>query len=108
MNKMSRTPAKLNSWIHNEINDLDLEISVMSPLEEITDISKIEIGKHGLIIKKGFSSGLLLPQVATEYNWNTEEFLEQTCIKAGLNPSDWQKGASIYIFSAEVFREKDE
>lgn len=90
-----------------ELGEIELEISVMSPIEEITDISRIKVGTHGIIIKKGFSSGLLLPQVAAEYNWNTEQFLEQTCIKAGLNQHAWKKGAKIFIFSAEVFNEAE-
>ncbi len=90
-----------------ELDAIDLEISVMSPIEEITDINRIKVGTHGLIISKGFSSGLLLPQVATEYNWSTEQFLQQTCIKAGLNQDTWKKGAKIHIFSAEVFGELD-
>ncbi len=90
----------------SELDSLDIEISVMSPIKQITDISKIKIGTHGIIIRKGFASGLLLPQVATEYKWNTEQFLEQTCIKAHLNPDEWKKGAKIFIFSAEVFGEK--
>ncbi len=90
----------------NELDSIDLEISVMSPIEQITDISKIKVGIHGIIIRKEFASGLLLPQVATEYGWNTEQFLEQTCVKAGLNRDEWKKGAKIFIFSAEVFGEK--
>jgi len=57
------------------------------------------------MIRKGFNSGLLLPQVATEYGWNREEFLRQTCRKAGLAADAWQKDAQIYRFSAEVFGE---
>lgn len=90
-----------------ELDDISLEISVMSPIEQITDVSLIEVGKHGLIIRKGFNSGLLLPQVATDYNWNREEFLEHTCQKAGLDPNAWKDGAEIFIFSAEVFGEED-
>ncbi len=89
-----------------ELKDIEIEISVLSPLEKIEDINKIEVGKHGLIIKKGFSSGLLLPQVATEYGWDRLTFLEQTCHKAGLPKDAWKQGAEIQIFSAEVFSEK--
>lgn len=90
-----------------ELDKLDIEISVMSPLEKIDDVNKIEVGTHGIMIKKGFYSGLLLPQVATEYGWSREEFLCQTCSKAGLPTDEWGKGAEIYIFSAEVFGEKE-
>ena len=94
------------SVTESELDSIDIEISVMSPIEEITDISKIKVGTHGIIIRKGFASGLLLPQVATEYGWNTEQFLEHTCMKARLNGDEWKKGAKILIFSAEVFGEK--
>jgi len=90
----------------NELDKIDIEISAMSPLQKITDINKIQVGVHGILIRKGFYSGLLLPQVATEYKWNKEEFLENTCHKAGLPGDAWKKGAEIYIFSAEVFGEK--
>jgi len=91
----------------NEINLLDIEISVLSPLEKINDPNLIEPGKHGIVIKKGFHSGLLLPQVATEYGWDRKTFLEHTCNKAGLDKDAWKSGAEIYIFSAEVFSEAD-
>ncbi|MDP2938967.1 MAG: AmmeMemoRadiSam system protein B [Candidatus Omnitrophota bacterium] len=89
-----------------ELKDLEIEISVLSPIEKIDDINKIEVGIHGLIIRKGFSSGLLLPQVAQEYGWDRLTFLEQTCRKAGLPQDAWKTGAEISIFSAEVFSEK--
>jgi AmmeMemoRadiSam system protein A len=91
-----------------ELGDIDIEISVLSPFEKITDINLIEVGVHGLFIKDGFYQGLLLPQVATEYNWDVKQFLEHTCAKAGL-PGDCYKGKNceIFIFSATVFGEKD-
>jgi AmmeMemoRadiSam system protein A len=91
-----------------ELGDIDIEISVLSPFEKISDINVIEVGVHGLFIKNGYYQGLLLPQVATEYNWDRKEFLEHTCQKAGL-PGDCYKGKSceIFIFSATVFGEKD-
>ena len=89
-----------------ELQDIHIEISVLTPLERIEDIKKIEIGKHGLYIRKGFYSGLLLPQVATSYDWNKWEFLNQTCIKAGLPADSWRdKDTEIYIFSAQIFSE---
>ncbi len=90
-----------------ELDIISLEISVMSPIKQISDINQIEVGKHGLIIRKGYNSGLLLPQVATEYHWNTQQFLEQTCVKAGLNKDAWKQNAQIFIFSAEVFGEEE-
>jgi AmmeMemoRadiSam system protein B/AmmeMemoRadiSam system protein A len=87
-----------------ELKDLEIEISVLTPFEQITDVSEIEVGKHGIYMERGFYSGLLLPQVATEYNWDRETFLEHTCRKAGLPLDAWKdKDTRIYIFSADIF-----
>lgn len=92
----------------SEVKDLDIEISVLSPFEKIDDINKIEVGKHGLFIKHGFYQGLLLPQVATEYGWDRMQFLEHTCLKAGLYRDCYkEKKCEIYIFTATVFSEKE-
>ena len=89
-----------------ETKSIRIEISAMSPLETITDVSKIEVGKHGILISRGRFRGLLLPQVATESGWDREEFLRQTCRKANLLSDAWKDPAStIEIFSAEVFHE---
>ncbi|MFO7928439.1 MAG: AmmeMemoRadiSam system protein A [Candidatus Humimicrobiaceae bacterium] len=91
-----------------ELNEIDIEISVLSPLKKIENISEIEVGKHGILIKKGYQQGLLLPQVATEYNWNRTQFLENTCQKAGMDKNCYENGdCEIYIYSATVFGEKD-
>ena len=88
----------------HELRDIELEISVLTPLQRVKDTNEIEIGKHGLYIKKGFYSGLLLPQVATDYNWNRQTFLEETCRKAGLHRNAWrEKGTEVYLFSADIF-----
>lgn len=90
----------------NEIKDISIEISVLSPLKPIKTPNEIEVGRHGLYIMKDGYSGLLLPQVATHYKWNREEFLRNTCSKAGLPEDAWKdKGARIFIFSAQVFSE---
>ena len=87
-----------------ELEELDIEVSVMTPLKRIENVEEIEVGKHGLYIEKGFRSGLLLPQVATEYGWDRTTFLEHTCYKAGLDRNAWkEKGTRIHIFSADVF-----
>jgi AmmeMemoRadiSam system protein A len=87
-----------------EWDAIDIEISVLSPLKKIKDVKEIEVGVHGIFIEKGFHSGLLLPQVATENRWDRATFVEQTCYKAGLPGDAWKsKDANIYIFSAEVF-----
>ncbi len=91
-----------------EIDGINIEISVLSPLKKIKNIQEIEVGKHGIFIKKGFYQGLLLPQVASEYGWNRNQFLEQTCYKAGLPSGCYkQDDCEIFIFSALVFGEKD-
>jgi AmmeMemoRadiSam system protein A len=88
----------------NELADLDIEISVLSPLRLIKSTDEIEIGKHGLYIVRGLNRGLLLPQVATQYHWDRQQFLEQTCYKAGLPPDAWKDPhTQIYVFSADIF-----
>lgn len=91
----------------DEVPDLSVEISVLGPLEPIApDVGDaIVIGKHGLVVEQGLRRGLLLPQVATEWGWTTEQFLRQTCRKAGLPDDAWQRGAHVYRFEADVFGE---
>ena len=87
-----------------ELAEIDLEISVLTPLERIKDPSRIEIGKHGLLIRKKSCSGLLLPQVATDHGWDRLQFLEWTCRKASLPPKAWQDpNTEIFVFSADIF-----
>jgi len=88
-----------------ELSRIEIDISVLTPLEEVSDISEIEVGRDGLVISHHGRKGLLLPQVATEYGWNSEQFLAQTCRKAGLPADAWKMGAKIYKFSAQVFGE---
>jgi len=91
-----------------EFNAISIEISAMSPLKKIKDVSEIQVGVHGILIKRGFYQGLLLPQVATEQGWDRNTFLEHTCYKAGMGPDCWKHpDTEIYIFSAEVFSEED-
>lgn len=89
-----------------EVGLLHIEISVMSPLQRLADPGAVEVGRHGLVVSRGYQRGLLLPQVATEYGWNREEFLAHTCRKAGLPPNAWREaGTTLEIFEAEVFGE---
>ena len=88
----------------DEYERLEYEISVLSPLQRVHEFSEIKVGRDGLMIKLDMHSGLLLPQVATEYGWTETQFLEQTCLKAGLPKESYKdKFAEIYRFSAEVF-----
>jgi len=90
----------------DELDRLDVEISVLTPLRRISDPAEITIGEHGLYIVRGPYSGLLLPQVAAEYGWDRETFLQHTCLKAGLPETAWQDPDSeIYLFGAQIFTE---
>lgn len=87
-----------------EYDRLEYEISVLSPLKRVKDFSEVKIGRDGLMIKLDMNSGLLLPQVATEHDWTVKEFLEQTCLKAGLPRESYKdRFAEVYRFSAQVF-----
>lgn len=89
-----------------ELDNISIEISVLSPLQKIENIDEIEVGIHGLYLEKDFFRGVLLPQVAVEHHWDKKTFLNQTCLKAGLPADAWQDGdADIYVFSAQIFSE---
>lgn len=91
----------------SELPDISVDVSVLGPLEPIdpADPTAITIGRHGLVAEQGGRRGLLLPQVATERRWTVEQFLRQTCRKAGLSEDAWQHGARISRFDADVFGE---
>jgi AmmeMemoRadiSam system protein A len=89
-----------------ELEQLHLEISVMGPIEMVRNVEEIVVGRDGLILSQGRNAGLLLPQVASEYRWDRETFLNQTCLKAGLPRDAWRsKDCRIEKFSALVFGE---
>ncbi len=91
-----------------ELGEIEIEISVLSPLRRVTDFREIRVGEHGLVVSRGPYRGVLLPQVATEEGWDRETFLGMTCRKAGLSFDSWkQPDIEIQIFSAEVFGERD-
>ncbi len=76
----------------SDLEDLEIDISALSPLQKIDDPLDFELGRHGIYIKKGSSNGCFLPQVATETGWTKEEFLSKCCsMKAGLSPDTWKK-----------------
>ena len=91
-----------------ELKDVEIEISVLSPMQKIIDPNLIEVGKHGVYVKKGARGGVYLPQVAIEQSWTREQFLNSLCEeKAGLNRDCWKNGVvDLYIFTAQVFTEK--
>ncbi len=86
-----------------ELPGLELEISVLSPLRPIQDPGEVQVGTHGLFISQEGRHGLLLPQVATDYGWDRETFLRQTCLKAGLPGDAWKRGAQISVFTVDHF-----
>ena len=86
-----------------ELAELSIELSLVGPLEPVTDLSSIEVGRHGLVVEMGYRRGLLLPQVATEWAWDRDAFLAHTCEKAGLARDAWRHGAKVWRFEAEVF-----
>ncbi|MBU1107422.1 MAG: AmmeMemoRadiSam system protein A [Candidatus Riflebacteria bacterium] len=89
-----------------ELDDIDIEISVLTPMSKVVDISEIEIGRDGLLLQYHGHSGLLLPQVPVEWDWDVEEFLDNLCHKAGLPVgSHLQPGAVLLKFSADIFSE---
>ncbi|NLY41396.1 MAG: AmmeMemoRadiSam system protein A [Desulfovibrionales bacterium] len=88
----------------HELDALQIEVSVMGPLTLCPDPERIEVGKHGLYIRKAMHAGLLLPQVALEWGWDRETFLDQTCVKAGLPRGSWRKPKTeIWWFEAVIF-----
>ena len=91
----------------DELGMCNIEISVLSPMIK-TKAEDITVGRDGIYIVKGFSRGVLLPQVATEHGWDTETFLSQTCVKAGLPPESWKEPETeILRFEALVFQENN-
>lgn len=106
--------AAFNDWRFpavkkSELSDIKIEISVLTIPKLITDVEEIKVGEHGLIIEKKNTGerGLLLPQVATEYGWDRNIFLEQVCRKAELRVNSWKDpDIKLYTFSAEVFSEE--
>ncbi len=92
-----------------ELADLEVEISVLTPMHRLEGVENIQVGKHGLYLEKGLNRGLLLPQVAVEYRWDRTTFLQQTCCKAGLPPDAWKDADTrIYTFTAEIFSDHPE
>ncbi|MCK5594926.1 AmmeMemoRadiSam system protein A [bacterium] len=92
----------------NELEQIDIEISVLTRPKKINNINEFHLREHGVIIKRGFNQGVFLPQVAQETGWSKEEFLSCLCShKAGLSPDAWKdKDTEIHIFSAQVFGKK--
>jgi uncharacterized protein len=91
----------------SDLPDLRVHVSVLTPLVPLDDVEMLEVGRHGLVVQHGHRHGLLLPQVAAERGWSPVDFLEHTCLKAGLSRDAWREGAELYVFEAEVFHEDE-
>lgn len=103
---------RFNPVTTDELNKITFEVTVLTPPKEIKVeeyseyLSQIKVGRDGLIVENNFSSGLLLPQVPTEYGWSEEEFLEHTCQKAGLRKDAWKEKSTIVSkFQGVIFKE---
>lgn len=96
----------------DELSSITVEVTILTQ-PELLDVApkelplSIKIGKHGLIVKSGYRQGLLLPQVAPEYDMDEVEFLDHTCLKAGLPHDAWAKGAEVYCFEGQIFAEEE-
>ncbi len=100
---------RFNPLSSNELPNVEIEVSALTPLQEVASPEEVQVGVHGVMIERGLYRGLLLPQVATEYGWDRETFLDYTCRKAGLRPGCWKDPVTrILVFSAEVFSEASE
>ena len=89
-----------------ELDQIEIEISVLTPMKRIYDPETVEVGRDGLYMIRGVNRGVLLPQVPVEHGWDRETFLDQTCLKAGLMPGTWKDDQTeIYVFQAEIFNE---
>ena len=100
---------RFNQIKPSELDDLEIDISVLSPLQKVEDPLDFELGIHGIYVIKGSTTGCFLPQVATDTGWTKEEFLSQCCsAKAGLSSDAWkEKDVEVYIFTSEIISEKD-
>ena len=93
--------------IADELTELLIEISVLTPEREVHSIDEVVVGRHGLIVERGYRRGLLLPQVAPEHGWNAVALAQHTCVKAGLPPDSWTRDARMFVFEAQVFGESE-
>ena len=102
---VSRADPRFEPVTAGELTGLEIEISVLSPMKPVA-AEQVEVGLHGLLVRRGAFRGLLLPQVPEQYQWSRERFLEETCVKAGLPRDAWKDpDTQIEAFTAEVFSE---
>ncbi|MFO7907158.1 MAG: AMMECR1 domain-containing protein [Pirellulaceae bacterium] len=101
-------PPRFAPLSNTELPKIDIEISVLTPARPIASPDEFIPGRHGIILKKGISKAVFLPQVATEQGWDRETTLTHLALKAGLGPNEWRRGAEFEVFEAIVFSEEDE
>jgi AmmeMemoRadiSam system protein A len=89
-----------------ELDAIGVEISVLTPEREVTSVTDVMVGCHGVIVEQAGRRGLLLPQVATEFGWDAATFVSQTCVKAGLPSDAWRRSARVLVFEAQVFGDR--
>lgn len=90
----------------DELPELDIEISVLSPMRPVAGADEIEVGRHGVVVRQGMRSGVFLPQVAPEQGWDRDTMLDILCAqKAGLPADAWRHGAQLEVFTSQVFGE---
>jgi AmmeMemoRadiSam system protein B/AmmeMemoRadiSam system protein A len=99
--------SRFNPVAPEELEEIEIEISILTPMRKISDPSLVEVGKHGLFVNWNGRNGLLLPQVPVENGWSRKEFLEQTCQKAGLPKNAWKSEAELFVFEAIVFHDSE-
>jgi AmmeMemoRadiSam system protein A len=91
----------------NEMKDIEIELSVLTPMKTVPRAEDIVIGRDGVLLQKGRAGAVFLPQVATEQGWTREQMLDQLCLKAGLAEGSWRTGAEFQTFQAIVFHESE-
>lgn len=111
--EMARAAAFQDSRFYpvsaKEMADLEIEISILGEMQRVTNLEEIQVGRHGLYLDHPRGSGLLLPQVAVEWDWDRTEFLKQICRKAGVHKGAWhERDARLYMFEACVFSDAEE
>jgi AmmeMemoRadiSam system protein A len=89
----------------DELKDIEIEISVLTPMKQVAGAADIVVGRDGVLLSKEGHSSVFLPQVPTEQGWNREEMLDNLCLKAGLTAGSWKEGAQLSTFQAVVFSE---
>ena len=105
--KSATSDPRFDSVTTRELDNIEIEISVLSLLEKVEKPENVIVGHHGVMIEKGYFRALLLPQVATENGWNREQLLRQVCVKAGLHKEAYRDpDSNLFVFTAEIFGEE--